>query len=135
MNLSGKRDRIGLRINLDSDAKKQAYLGGTIAQDGDRLLIRALPSDSPAYQFGLNTGDQVVAIDGNRASQTFMTSYINDKKPGDKVRLTIFRFDTLRDIEVTLGGRGRQDYAIVPIENPSNEQKRLYQDYLKAPLK
>ncbi len=126
---------IGLRINLDSDAKKQAFLGGNFAQDGEKLTIRALPSDSPAYQFGLNTGDQIIAIDGNRASQTFLNGYINDKKPGDKVKLTVFRFDTLRDIEVTLGGRGRQDYAIVPIENPSGEQKRLYQDYLKAPLK
>jgi len=126
---------MGLRINLESDAKKQAFLGGNLAQDGDRLMIRALPSDVPAYQFGLNTGDQIVAIDGNRASQTFLTSYMNEKKPGDKIKLTVFRFDALRDIEVTLGGRGRQDYAIVPVDNPSEEQKRLYQDYLKAPLK
>jgi predicted metalloprotease with PDZ domain len=126
---------IGLRINLDSDAKKQAFLGGTLAQDGEKLMIRALASDVPAYQFGLNTGDQIVAIDGNRASQTFLTSYMNEKKPGDKIKLTVFRFDALRDIEVTLGGRGKQDYAIVPVENPSEEQKRLYQDYLKTPLK
>jgi hypothetical protein len=49
--------------------------------------------------------------------------------------LTVFRFDTLRDIEVILSGRGKQDYAMVPVENPSEEQKRLYQQYLNAPLK
>jgi len=125
---------IGLRINLDSNAKKQAFLGGTIAQDGDKLMVRALASNTPAYQFGLNTNDQIVAIDGNRASQTFLTTYIGDKKPGDKIKLTVFRFDALRDIEVALGGQAKQDYKIVPVENASEDQKRLYQDYLKSPL-
>jgi len=126
---------VGLRINLDSNAKKQAFLGGNLAQDGDKLMVRALASDTSAYQFGLNTNDQIVAVDGNRASQTFLTSYVADKKPGDKIKLTVFRFDALRDIEVTLGGQAKQDYKIVPVENPSEDQKRLYQDYLKSPLK
>jgi predicted metalloprotease with PDZ domain len=99
------------------------------------LTVRSLPSDTPAYEQGLNTGDQIVAIDGNRASQSFLSSYIGEKKPGDKVRLTIFRFDRLRDIEFTLGRNTRKSYEFAPVENASAEQKKLYQDYLLAELK
>ncbi|MDQ3089122.1 MAG: PDZ domain-containing protein [Acidobacteriota bacterium] len=125
---------IGLKLETGEEGLKQAFLGGTLAEADGRLTVRAVPADTPAYQFGLNVNDQIVAIDGNRASQTFLQSHLTSKKPGDKIKLTIFRFDELREIEVTLGGRAKSDYRIVAVENPSDEQKRLYREYLKAEL-
>ncbi|MBA2495237.1 MAG: M61 family metallopeptidase [Acidobacteria bacterium] len=125
---------IGVQLETGEEGIKQAYLGGTLAETDGRLTVRAVPADTPAYQFGLNINDQIVAIDGNRASQTFLQSHLTGKKPGEKIKLTIFRFDELREIEVTLGGRAKSDYKIVPVENPTDEQKRLYREYLKAEL-
>lgn len=125
---------IGLQLETGEEALKQAFLGGNLAESDGKLTVRDVPADTPAYQFGLNNNDQIVAIDGNRASQNFLQSYLREKKPGDKVKLTIFRFDELREIEVTLGGRAKSDYKIVPVENPTDEQKRLYREYLKAEL-
>ena len=56
------------------------------------------------------------------------------KKPGDKVRLTIFRFDKLRDMDITLGSDTRKDYSFESVENPSNTQKRLYREYMNNDL-
>ena len=127
---------IGLQlVTKSANAKEQTYLGANLAEADGRLTVRSLPADSPAYQWGLNTGDQIVAIDGYRAGQNFMQSYMNEKKPGDKVKLTIFRFDDLREIEVTLGGRTQPNYRIVAVENPSAEQKQLYRGYLGDELK
>ena len=125
---------IGVQLETGEEGLKQAFLGGTLAETDGKLTIRGVPADTPAYQFGLNVNDQIVAIDGNRASQTFLQSHLNSKKPGDKVKLTIFRFDELREIEVTLGARAKSDYKIVPVENPTDKQKRLYREYLKAEL-
>lgn len=125
---------IGVQLETGEEGAKQAFLGGNLAESDGKLTVRSVPADTPAYQFGLNNDDQIVAIDGNRAGQTFLQSYLMSKKPGDKVKLTIFRFDTLREIEVTLGGRARPDYKIVPLENPTEEQKRLYNQYLIAEL-
>ena len=125
---------IGLQLETGEEAVKQAFLGGNLAESDGKLTVRDVPADTPAYQFGLNNNDQIVAIDGNRASQTFLQSYLNGKKPGDKIKLTVFRFDELREIEVTLDGRAKSDYKIVPVENPTDEQKRLYREYLKAEL-
>jgi predicted metalloprotease with PDZ domain len=126
---------IGLQLSTGASRREAAYLGATLAQVGERLNITALPVNTPAYEQGLNANDQIVAVDGNRASQTFLQSYLAEKRPGDKIKLTVFRFDEMRDIEITLGGRAPQNYEIVAVANPTDEQKRLYQSYFGTELK
>jgi hypothetical protein len=49
--------------------------------------------------------------------------------------MTVFRFDQLRDIEITLGGRAPQNYRITAVESPTEEQRKLYRDYFGMELK
>ncbi len=124
----------GLQLTTGGAAEK-AYLGADLTQTGDKLTVRATPAGTPAYEQGLNTSDEIIAVDGNRASLTFLNSYLDQKRPGDKIKLTVFRFDRMRDIEITLGGRAAQSYKIVAVENPTADQKRLYQSYFGTELK
>lgn len=127
---------VGLQLlTRNPTAKEQPYLGANLAEADGRLTVRSLPAESPAYQWGLNSGDQIVAVDGYRAGQNFLQTYINEKKPGDKVKFSIFRFDQLREIEVTLGGRVSPNYRIVPVENPTDQQRQLYRAFLGDELK
>jgi len=125
---------IGIKANVAEPNKSRAYIGADLAEEAGRLTIRAVAADTPAYEQGLNTGDQIVAIDGYRASQSFVQSYLSEKKPNDKVKLTVFRFDKLRDITFTLGGNMRKDYSFEPLDKPTAEQRRLYQGYLNSEL-
>ncbi|MEP6903030.1 MAG: PDZ domain-containing protein [Actinomycetota bacterium] len=124
---------IGLQLK-DNKGKETSYLGATLRQDAERLTITAVPKGTPAYEQGLNANDQIIAVDGIRANQTFLQSYLSEKKVGEKVKLTVFRFDELRDIEIILGGRARSAYLIVAAENPTDEQKMIYKNYLGAEL-
>lgn len=124
---------VGLQL-IPSSGRETAYLGATFARTGD-FTITAVPVGTPAYDWGLNTGDQIVAIDGNRASQQFLQTYLAEKKPGDKVKMTIFRFDELKEMEVTLGKFAQPNYKIAAVDNPSKEQRELYRKYLGADLK
>ena len=117
----------------DADPGK-AYIGADMNEDGGRLSIRSVPAGTPAYDQGLNTSDQIVAVDGFRANLSFLESYIGERKPGDKIKLTLFRFDKLRDLTFTLGTDPRKDHDIVPVAAPTDEQKRLYHGYLNADL-
>ena len=83
----------------------------------------------------MNTSDQIIAVDGYRANQQFLQSYLGEKKVGDKIKLTVFRFDELREIEITLGASKPQNYKIVAVENPTDEQKALYKAYMGTDLK
>jgi predicted metalloprotease with PDZ domain len=135
IDFAGIMSGLGLQVTAKEPDQKKAYIGADFAEQAGALTVRSIPADTPAYEQGLNTGDQIVAIDGNRASQTFLTSYIAERKPGDKIRFTIFRFDKLRDIEFTLGTNKRKDYAFEPVAAPTEDQKRLYKDYFLAELK
>jgi predicted metalloprotease with PDZ domain len=126
---------LGLQLKDNKPKTETPYLGATLRQDGDRLTITSVPKESPAYTLGLNANDQIIAVDGVRANQTFLQNYIGEKKVGDKVKLTIFRFDELREIEITLGGRARSAYQIAALDTPTDEQKSVYKSYLGADLK
>ena len=126
---------IGLQLSDGAAANQAAYLGATVRQDVDRLIVTAVPKNTPAYEQGLNANDQIIAVDGNRASQTFLASYLSEKKPNDQIKLTVFRFDQLREMTIVLSGRARQDFQIKPVANPTDDQKRLYKEFLGADLK
>ena len=119
----------GLQFSTGETDNLKAYLGATLRQEGEKLNVAAVPKDTPAYEQGLNAADQIVAVDGVRATQPFLTTYLNEKRPNDTIKLTVFRFDELREIEIKLGGRAAQNFQIVPADNPNGDQKRLYQQY------
>ncbi len=127
---------MGLRVVRNRAESEAAYLGANLTEANGGLRITSLPSDTPAYIWGLNTDDQIVAVDGYQVSNSrFLDFYLDQKKAGDKVKLTLFRFGKLRDVQVTLGKTPAAGYAIVPVENPSEEQKRLLSSYPKTTLK
>lgn len=125
---------IGLHFVASEPNAKKAYIGADLVEENGRLNIRSVAADTPAYQQGLNSGDQIVAIDGYRASLSFLTSYLNERKPGDTVRLTLFRFDKMRELTFTLGGNVRKDFAFERVAEPTEQQKKLYREYLNADL-
>jgi predicted metalloprotease with PDZ domain len=115
-------------------AAEEAYLGATLSQDGERLTVRNVPAGTPAYEQGLNAGDQIIAVDGYRATRDFLAARLADKRPGDTLTLNVFRADELRTFQVKLGGRANVPYRILPVKQPTEEQKRNYQSWLNAPF-
>jgi predicted metalloprotease with PDZ domain len=142
-------DTAGLRLDTASNvagrpAAEEAYLGATFARDGEQvvgrtvppgaLVIRSVVAGTPAYEQGLNAGDEIVAVDGYRATRDFLAARINDRRLGDTVTLTVFRADELRTFSVKLGAHANATYRIIPVTGASEQQKRNYQSWLGAPF-
>lgn len=125
---------IGLDLVESRPNSGRAYIGADLAEAGGKLTIRSVPAGTPAYEQGLNYNDEIVAIDGYRTSQAFLQSYLNGKKPNDKVVLTIFRFDQLKTIEITLGSNDRTDYHFEPLGSATQKQRDLYRQYFGTDL-
>lgn len=136
---------VGLRLDTSApansaraavaDSSGYIYpLGATVAQDDERLLVRNVHAGEPAYEQGLNAGDQIVAVDGYRATRDFLVARVGDKKPGDTVTLTVFRADELRTLPFKLGSRANVPFRIVPVASPSEQQRRSYQAWLGSPF-
>ncbi|HEV3470162.1 MAG TPA: PDZ domain-containing protein [Pyrinomonadaceae bacterium] len=116
-------------------APERAYLGATLAQEGDRLTVRNVPSGTPAYEQGLSAFDQIVAVDGYRATRDFLNARVEEKRPGDTLTLSVFRADELRTITVKLAGRADAPFRIAPVPSPTDQQARTYKSWLGAELK
>ncbi|MDT7690265.1 MAG: hypothetical protein QOE46_3024 [Acidobacteriota bacterium] len=130
---------VGLRLDTSSDAAGrpaplEAYLGATLEQTGERLTVRNVPVGTPAYEQGLNAADQIVAVDGYRATRDFLNARLSDRRPGDQLTLTVFRGDELRTFNFKLGGHASATYRIVPVAPVTDQQKRNYQSWLGAPF-
>jgi predicted metalloprotease with PDZ domain len=136
---------VGLRLDTSApatpargavaDSSGYVYpLGATVAEDGERLVVRNVHAGEPAYEQGLNAGDQIVAVDGYRATRDFLLARVGDKRPGDTLALTVFRDDELRTLPLKLGARANVPYRIVPVASPTEQQRRGYQAWLGAPF-
>lgn len=129
---------VGLQLQTvaasTADASKpaapKAYFGANLRQDADRLVVASVPAGTPAYNQGITFGDQIVALDGQRVTLTTFNARLEERRPGDEVRLTVFRLDELRNITIKLGGRAEENYRIVPLAQQTPEQKRLYEGWL-----
>ena len=115
----------------DASVPTKALLGTDLDQVGDHLMITSVRSGTPAYDQGLNAKDEIVALDGARVTKETFESRIAAKRPGDTVRLTVFRFDDLRSFEIRLGSRVDAPYRIFPTAQATAQQKRIYQAWLK----
>lgn len=126
---------VGLQLGEAASTKPPAEttnLGIRTSQQGERLMISSVYSGTPAYDQGLNTGDQIIAFDGERVNQQSFTARLGEKHPGDIINLTLFRNDDLRAFAIKLGKRIVTDYRIVPVKEPTPEQTRQYHAWLSA---
>ncbi len=77
-------------------------------KEGRGLLITRLEPDSPAEKAGLKVGDVVVRADGERVeSIDSLSSLLQQKKKGDKIKLEIVRDKKTLVIEVEVGEEER----------------------------
>lgn len=138
---------VGLRLDTSSNtagrpAADQTYLGATFARDDEQVLgrstppgtlvVRTVPAGTPAYDQGLNAGDEIVAVDGYRATRDSLNARIADRRPGETITLTVFRADALRTLNVKLGSHTNAAYRILPLPAPSEQQRRGLQSWLAA---
>lgn len=140
LDYNGAFGAAGLQLDtsgVTNDSKnpmEKAFLGADLAQEQDRLMVKRVYAGSPAYEQGLNAGDQIVALNNMRANKEFFDARIAEKHPDDLITLTVFRFDDLSSLPIKLGRSAGGPYRIVAVVKPTTEQQRIYQSWLRAPL-
>ncbi len=126
---------VGLRLQTEApNATAKAYLGADLANDNGKLIARRVYAGAPAYEQGLNTGDEIIALDGWRVTLDQFNKRLAEKQPGQTVNLTLFRAEELRSLTLKLGGRIEPEYRIVTVANPTSAQQNLYQTWLGKSL-
>lgn len=119
-------------LQLTSIESKDPYLGIQVSDRGDGLMVSRVVAGSPAYDAGINVGDLILAVNGFRVRESDFNARINDLKPTDPVRITLFRNDNLREFEILLGKPPVPQYKIEQVQEPTPLQKVIYESWVGA---
>jgi predicted metalloprotease with PDZ domain len=97
---------------------------------GAGLRLGALPTDGPAARSGLQQGDQLVAVNGALVTRANWTAAFSTRKPGDRVKVQVERFDRTVDVEFVLEEPRSFDYEVQELPNAPADTRRLRQAWL-----
>lgn len=119
----------GLELRWERKGPR-AWLGCNLKRQGERTIIESVRSDGPAWEAGVYAGDELLALDGWRVNDERLTERLEERQPGDTVRLSLFRGDALIEASVTLAEAPPDRAVIKPLPAPDEAQRRTYRSWL-----
>lgn len=109
--------------------KQLAWLGITSSFLNGVEKINKVERDGPAWQAGLTSEDELVAINSLQLKSA-LTERLKDFKPGQLLKLTLFRQGRLVEKTVLLGALPAEVGKVVPVKNASRAQRQFHQAWL-----
>ena len=83
-----------------------AYLGVTLSDRGDHVVLSGVSTGSPAELGGLRVGDQISRLGQRRVrTSTDVLELLRGRSPGDTLRVQVLRAGNLANVFVKLGKR------------------------------
>ncbi len=85
------------------DKAESPWLGFEPDFNGDRVMVRSVVLDGPAFKSGLNAGDEIIAINGLRMLKDRFSDHQKFLKINETYSLTISRLSVLQVIDLNVG--------------------------------
>ncbi|MDH3251967.1 MAG: PDZ domain-containing protein [Ignavibacteria bacterium] len=114
------------------DTTDNRWLGINTRDNGHSALVTDVIRGSSAYDSGLNSGDDIVALNGYRVNGRDLERRLTDFSYGDTVTLTVFRNNRIRDFGVTVSRQQNASYTVSRIEEPTPLQRSIFESWLNT---
>ncbi len=109
---------------------RKTWLGIVGGRAGDRVLVTTVRAGSPAEGGGICARDEIVAIDNARVGADDWEKRVEERRPGDRVRVALLRGPFLRELEVVLGERENVAVAVQRVAKPTALQRKIYESWM-----
>jgi len=118
----------GLQYNEILNLTKP-YLGTSSKNIDGKITVQSVHRNTPAYQAGINVGDEYIAINGQRIRdiQTMIDLY----KIGEEIAILLARDGIIKTIQVKIGVNPNGQITLIDLENPSEQQKIVKAKWLQ----
>lgn len=120
---------VGCRLADQTRNDTEPFLGAVTSSSNGKLLITSVFRDSPAWVDGLNVNDEIVAVNGVRATDD-INRFLAGRKPGDVLSVQISRSGSMKNLRITLKNNPRKSYKIERLPSPTAAQQSLYRKWL-----
>lgn len=118
-------------LDPDADDAARARIGATTRNDGGRLIVTNVPRGTPAYDAGLNAGDEIVAIAGFRVTPEGYVDRLKALAPGRAVPVLLARREALITVTVTIADAPVAAWQLYGIAAPTSAQQAHVAGWLK----
>jgi predicted metalloprotease with PDZ domain len=122
----------GLEIDTTTQVLPGAYAGFTVREKEDSVFIANVDYESPGWNAGIRRGQQVLKVNGEKATGNVFNKLIAGARPGDKIGLTVFIDNVMTDMEITLGKKTEKGFKMTPSADPDPLQKQILDSWLKG---
>lgn len=106
--------KAGLRFEWEKS--EVPWLGFDAEFSGDRVLVRAVTLDGPAFKAGLNAGDEIIAINGVRVLKDRFNDHAKFLKVNETYSITVSRLSVIQNVSLNVGIVPAKLKAIVAVD-------------------
>ena len=99
------------------------YMGIKVQSENNREVIKFVAAESPAARGGIDSLDELLAIDGVRVSADSLSERLKDYQVNDTIEVSLFHQDELKTLSVTLDRPQNNSYELAIRDNLSPVQQ------------
>ena len=107
------------------------HLGIKLDNRNGRAIIKFVEANSPAELAGIDTEDELLAINNVRVGTDNFNERLGDYQAGDTINISVFHDEQLQTCSVTLEEKQPSSYKLEIIDSPSPAQKELFEGWVK----
>jgi predicted metalloprotease with PDZ domain len=89
-------------ISVVWEKTESTYFGAEVEYLGDRVIFKSITLDGPLYKYGVNAGDEFIAIDNMRILKDRYTDASKFLRPNTEYQFTLSRLGQIIQIPVVL---------------------------------
>lgn len=119
----------GLILNDLNKKQPAMWIGVTAATSGGKLSVSAIERGSPAWLAGVNTGDEILALDEYRVNDD-LSKLLAMKSKGDKVTLLVNRNGFIKSFTMEVLPAPHVKYELSLASSATEEQKAMFNNWL-----
>jgi predicted metalloprotease with PDZ domain len=121
-------------LTIDTAAKEQpgAYLGFTVNERRDSVVIASVDWQSPAWNARIRIRQTLLEINDKKASEQLLKETMAGSKEGEIIRLRVLIKNSEEEVQVRFGKKVEKSFHISPVSDPTPLQKRILGSWLNG---
>lgn len=120
----------GLEFTAPARARA-GWIGAKTKIEAGRLLVDNVPRGTPAFDAGLNPGDEILAIDDFRVLPEKLDERLQAYRAGQNATLLVARREELKRLAIVIGAEPANAWLLTPRRNQTPAQRAHFEHWLR----